>query len=729
MNRTRFLSFLLTIQLAALTVFSCARSVFASDDFFCDSAGENQQVLTLPDTVCAAGTLVPDESSIPLDWEGTYDGGSGKLVIRRSMDMHLDPIGEGEGDTVVTGSITIWPYEGDLNSVYEGSYKFSGTFNRTTGEIVIQGNEWVSYPVKKDGGEAPDWDFFVFSGNMGSGKLTGATVRGNWKMYPKNYDGDDIDSGFQLAKDNNSFVHSNKEYGGFTGTTNYVVSAELFNRLKEFTSSESEVNLLKKEMYEEWYGSCYGISVTMGLTFKNLLNAEEISGETLVSNEYFRMPQPKEDQQLKDIINYYQLSQFLENYGDTAGKRKNYNPSLWSGWIYSDDTKYPNVSLSGFLGNLVNAAKDACEKGSVLLFGFSCYDFGHLVIVTGYSVSEDGYRLKLYDMNSVGEFGDSGHFSYMNIPKDLLSFNLVTGDGDIIDEDNYIAVSYLEPTPLDEIKYCASSEKGRGSKDITLIFGKDSQFTLRTSKGKTLTYRRSAFSGDLPIDAVNYKENKIKIKTKRCDAFKISPLGKNIDIQVYDDDNYKGVKGKNIRSIDLALSGDMKLHGSAYAFKAYSSVEEMLDEEESGLASISGKARGPVTIRSGKEKVEAKSSSKISHVRTAVYQDVRTAGGEIKGRRASVSVNAAEDLSSRDLRESGKIFFGKDAYVFRGNQVKPKISVFAGAKGLKKGRDYKVSYSDNKKPGTGTVTVTGIGEYKGEISATFQIVSKKADLL
>ena len=37
--------------------------------------------------------------------------------------------------------------------------------------------------------------------------------------------------------------------------------------------------------------------------------------------------------------------------------------------------------------------------------------------------------------------------------------------------------------------------------------------------------------------------------------------------------------------------------------------------------------------------------------------------------------------------------------------------------------------TDNKKPGTGTVTVTGIGEYKGEISATFQIVSKKADLL
>ena len=711
------------IQLIILALFVGANALFGAENLFCDRAGESQQVLVLPNVVCSAETIGPD-ISFPLDWEGTYDGGSSKLVIRRNMEMHLDPIGEGEGDTVVTGSITIWPYVGDLNSIYGGSYKFSGTFNRTTGEIVVQGNEWVSYPVNKDGGEAPDWDFFVFSGNMGADKLTGTTILGNWKMYPKSYAGDDVDSGFQLAKDNNNFVHSSREYGGFTGTTNYVVSAELFNRLKEFTSSESEVNLLKKEMYEEWYGSCYGISTTMALTFKKLLDAEDISGVTLVSNEYFRMPQPKEDEKLMGVINYYQLTQFLENYGDTAGKRKNYNPSLWSGWIKSEGEKHSNVSLSGFLGNLVKDAKDACEKGSVLLLGFSCYDFGHLVMVTGYSVSEDGYRLTIYDMNSVGEFGDSGHFSYMNIAKDLLSFNLATGDGDIIDEENYINVSYLEPTPLDEIKYCASAEKSRNSKDVTLIFGSDSPFTLKTSKGKTLTYRRSAFSGDLPIDDVNYKENKIKIKTKRCEAFKIFPLGKNIDIQIYDDDNYKGVKGKNIRSIDLALTGDTKLHGNSYVFKAYSSVEEMLDEEESGLASISGKASGSVTIRSGKEKVEAKSSSKISHVRTAVYQDVRIAGGDIKGRRNSVSVNAAEDLSNRDLCVSGKIVFGKDAYVYRGWAVKPKVTVFAGGRVLRKNKDYKISYSDNKKVGTATVTVTGIGEYKGEISAEFPIVSK-----
>lgn len=726
-TRTHFWEYLLTVHLIALSFLSGAHPA-AAGGFPGDDAGECPQVLVIPEALESGQGAVfgGSESAIPLDWEGTYDGGSKELVIRRNMEMHLDPIGDGEGEVKITGTVNIRPYVGDYNSVYEGSYKFSGTYNKETQKIVLQGHTWVSYPIDRNGGEAPDWDFFVFTGTIGADKLTGTTVRGEWKMFPQSFDGDDIDSGFQLGRDNNNFLHDNNASGGFTGTTNYVVSAELFNRLKEFTSSESEVNALKKEMNDEWYGSCYGISVTMGLTFQNLLDAEEISGETLSPNDYFHMPQPKQSPKLKDIINYYQLSQFLENYGDYAGKQKNYNPSLWSGWIYGSDSKFANVSLSGFLSNLLKDAKDACEKGKVLLLSFSCYDFGHVVLVTGYSVSEEGYRLKLFDMNTVKSYGESGKYTYMTIPKDLETFSFTTGNGEIIDEDNYVTVSYLEPSLLSDIKYCASREKGRSSNCVTIVFSSDSQFTLTGSKGQTLTYKKSAFSGNFPISAVDHKENRIKIKTKGCDFFKIAPLGKKIDIQVYDDDNYKGVKGKNIRSIELALAGDTKIYGSAYTFKAYSSVEEMLDKEESGLASISAKANGPVTIRSGKEKVEASAKGKISHVRTAVYQDVRTAGGEIKGRRAKASVNAVEDLSIRDLNESGKIFFGKDSYLFRGNPVKPKISVFAGEKGLRKGRDYKVRYSDNKKPGTGTVTVTGIGEYKGEISATFPIVSKKA---
>ena len=259
----------------------------------------------------------------------------------------------------------------------------------------------------------------------------------------------------------------------------------------------------------------------------------------------------------------------------------------------------------------------------------------------------------------------------------------------------------------------------------TITFDPKCEFMLTGPRGTTLTYRKSAFSGSFPINSVDYLEKKIKIKTKRFENFTIAPLGKEINIQIYDDDHFKSVEGKNIKKIDLSLTGDTKLTGGAYTFKAYSSVEEKLGIGESGLASISGKANGKVIIRSGKDKVEASSPKKISHVKTAVYQDVRTALGTIKGRKTSVSVNAAEDLSNRDLNVSGRIVFGKDAYVYRGWAVKPKVTVFAGGRTLRKNKDYKISYSDNKKIGTGTVTVTGLGEYKGEISATFPIVPKK----
>ena len=41
---------------------------------------------------------------------------------------------------------------------------------------------------------------------------------------------------------------------------------------------------------------------------------------------------------------------------------------------------------------------------------------------------------------------------------------------------------------------------------------------------------------------------------------------------------------------------------------------------------------------------------------------------------------------------------------------------------LKLGRDYKLTYKNNVNPGTATITVTGIGHYKGSFSKTFKIV-------
>ena len=59
-----------------------------------------------------------------------------------------------------------------------------------------------------------------------------------------------------------------------------------------------------------------------------------------------------------------------------------------------------------------------------------------------------------------------------------------------------------------------------------------------------------------------------------------------------------------------------------------------------------------------------------------------------------------------------------------GQAVEPKPKVTWKGKTLKKDRDYTLSYKNNKKAGTATVTVTGRDNFKGKVTATFKIVKK-----
>jgi len=64
-------------------------------------------------------------------------------------------------------------------------------------------------------------------------------------------------------------------------------------------------------------------------------------------------------------------------------------------------------------------------------------------------------------------------------------------------------------------------------------------------------------------------------------------------------------------------------------------------------------------------------------------------------------------------------------FTYTGSAIKPDVTVKAKVDGktktLKKGTDYKVSYKNNKKVGTASVTVTGIGNYTGTITKNFRI--------
>ena len=64
-----------------------------------------------------------------------------------------------------------------------------------------------------------------------------------------------------------------------------------------------------------------------------------------------------------------------------------------------------------------------------------------------------------------------------------------------------------------------------------------------------------------------------------------------------------------------------------------------------------------------------------------------------------------------------------DVY-YTGKAVKPDVKI----KGGKKGKDYKITYSDNKSAGTGKVIIKGTGKYYGSIEKDFEIKLKKTTL-
>ncbi len=63
----------------------------------------------------------------------------------------------------------------------------------------------------------------------------------------------------------------------------------------------------------------------------------------------------------------------------------------------------------------------------------------------------------------------------------------------------------------------------------------------------------------------------------------------------------------------------------------------------------------------------------------------------------------------------------KDTFTYNGTEKKPKVILVRDGKTLTQDVDYTITYKNNIKPGTGTLTVKGIGDYCGKITDTFTI--------
>lgn len=557
-----------------------------------------------------------DFKNMTKDFTGEYDGVSGSTVVRRNIEIHIQDVSDfGE----ISGTAIISPSEkSDSSYGANGSYYFNGTLHKNTGKIEMQGYEWIDYPVQYD-----NFTFISFSGYLDVNEdiIIGTTENGIWTMEAIDFSDLNTNSGFVLGTDNNNFVHASSsswDGAGFVGVTNYTIDDEYFNKLTA-NSKKSEKNKIKKKMKQKWDGSCYGIAMSMGLLYEDYIDISDLTDESSVKN-YHSLSYPCDNEKLLNMINYYQLSQNLENGGKkTSAVSAAYNNGCFTGlvnWMCSYD------SLSVFLKKLVNYS----STDHVELLGFSTSDGGHAVLVTGCEYDEDAkqYKVQIYDENSVLSSTSKGEFSYMTIESDFSAFSYQDSNGDTINNKTYVSIYFLDWDALGNI---VSKAKKTSSDHAKLDFLLGDDFKAVNAEGKYIEYSNDEFTGDMSIYDISTVDSDegvhIIIETDASDYVELSNLASNIDVEFYNDNNYLALQSENLENAKLTLGEGIELQGDSYSFTAYVGMDELNDNED-GLLSVSADANSDATITKQDNELEVKADDSLENIITTDYAGVKT---------------------------------------------------------------------------------------------------------
>ena len=165
---------------------------------------------------------------------------------------------------------------------------------------------------------------------------------------------------------------------------------------------------------------------------------------------------------------------------------------------------------------------------------------------------------------------------------------------------------------------------------------------------------------------------------------------------------YSGTATKSfkISRISLSKAAVTGIKNKSYTGKAI---------KQSPVVKLNGK-----TLKSGTDYTVTYKNNKAVGTATVTI----TGKGSYKG-----SIKKTFKISKASVAKA-KVTGISKRYKYTGKAIKPAVKkVTVGGVTLKKGRDYTVTYKNNKKTGTATVIITGKGNYKGTIKKTFKILS------
>ena len=659
-------------------------------------------------------------------YSGTHYGSISFNNVLRNSTIVIDTCTQ---DGMIDGRFIIYPIP-DADNQINAIYRFSGYVDMNTGKLYFVGKDWIKYP------DVPaNYSFQDYRGNVDVNKkqISGKTVNGDFSYVLVS---DKKNSGFTLGIDNNSFINSKNpdySYSGFAGVQNHSLDDEYFEKLTK-NSSEGEKNLIKTKMDKEWSGSCYGIVTTMGLLYEGYINTSDLTEKSGVSS-YYSLPLPVKDKKLLNTINYYHLSQYLENGGKkSCAVSSAYGSGFLTGlsnYLFKDD----NLTL--FLKKLVEYASD----DHVEMLGYTISGDGHAVLITGceYVQSENKYKVQIFDANCIRDDVRTGEFSYMMINDDFSDFTYTDSTGHKINSWTFRSIYFMDWNSMGNVMGNLSGDLSNGSygsldsSDFARIdFPMSASFEMQDGYGKKLKYDGEKLSGDIKVydvDTIDYDNgSRIVIKTNRTSKLTFTNIGKSVDVDVTVSDSFMGLKGTSIDKAVFELKNGIKLEGKNLEYTAYVTTDAV-DKDEKGLISVSGKSKSKVEVAPDGTGVSVETDGNLAEIKTETFVGSKVIEKKFKnvGKKFKINKDAKVETAKTSLSKA-TVKLSKTAYVYDGKTKKPAVTVKINSKKLKKGRDYTVTYKNNKKVGTASVIITGKGSYKGKITKKFKINPKGTTL-
>ena len=367
---------------------------------------------------------------------------------------------------------------------------------------------------------------------------------------------------------------------------------------QDFASTEIN-NLQYQRKNVEWYGSCFGMSLTaiFNKTGKIDFNKRYGSGAASMS----AVAAPNKSAAVRSAINYYQLSQHIPVF---------YNPM--------NDIGDP-AGLSQMRGLI-----DAAKNNQLILFSYKSPQLsdGHAIVIVGYSAAADGsHTLIAYDNRYEGQYIN------INVSSDLKKCTLILPDTkEDVSRFAYCSdFSYFDMIDIDGPNNdMRLSDKKYNMNSFTMLsFTSSGAVTVKNSKGQTLTYKDGEFGGDMEILSKSMIVRStadgspapeiITVNVKESDTFTFEGTDKNLNVSLTSKNIFANVEttadkvviseneGIHASGNDISFNGSLSLNNSVcdmLEFDGQASGDVKMTYSGDGIIVDGASGNGSVTVYS-----------------------------------------------------------------------------------------------------------------------------------